>query len=418
MEIERRSENFKKHIGTVHIGVPLTLLQRKIFNVLLINAYPELLDSEKYTINTSVFCELLGYDSNDIKKLEQALVVLTTTKIEWTVFDNEKKEKEWGVTTFLSGGIISGSKCTYSYSPFLKEKLYKPDIYAKINLKIQKKFSSRYALALYENCIRYKPNKDFKGSTGEWSFDQFRKLMGVSNVKLYLSFKELNRRIIKPSIEEINKNSDITIHPLLIKNGRKYEKIKFIIEFKDNFEVNFERNKEEIKLINHPLIEKYANVGIPKLQIVRWLNKYGEDYLKEKFTFFEKQLSAGNIKKSTGGFLVNCIQKDWKDDDPKVVYDKKEMYQRNKRIEIRNKEEEKIQKEKEVQIERRNKVKLFYNQLPQNKKDEIMEEFYESEIKNNKILIDIWKKSTPTESKTIKVLLQNYIYQNYININN
>jgi len=48
------------------------------------------------------------------------------------------------------------------YAIFLRTALQIQEIYATINIRVQRLFESAYALALYENCLRYKD----VGSTG------------------------------------------------------------------------------------------------------------------------------------------------------------------------------------------------------------------------------------------------------------
>ncbi len=53
----------KKHIATVHVEANLSLLERKMFNVLLLNAYPKLLQQKNHKMRYTALCELIGYDS-------------------------------------------------------------------------------------------------------------------------------------------------------------------------------------------------------------------------------------------------------------------------------------------------------------------------------------------------------------------
>lgn len=57
-------------------------------------------------------------------------------------------------------------------------------------------------------------------STGWWELDRFRRLIGAENVT-YDQFKNLNKKIIAPSVSEINKSSDIFIEAEFQKEGRK-----------------------------------------------------------------------------------------------------------------------------------------------------------------------------------------------------
>ncbi len=51
--------------------------------------------------------------------------------------------------------------------------------------------------------------------------------MGTESVELYERYAELNRRVIKPSVKEINDKSDIHLTFLPIKMGRKIVGVQF-----------------------------------------------------------------------------------------------------------------------------------------------------------------------------------------------
>ena len=53
----------KKHIATVHVEARLSELELKIFNCLLDNAYPSLIEKSTHTMRYTVLCEHIGYSS-------------------------------------------------------------------------------------------------------------------------------------------------------------------------------------------------------------------------------------------------------------------------------------------------------------------------------------------------------------------
>mgnify|MGYP001954336267 CR=1 FL=1 len=51
----------KKHVAAIHCSNTLSLLQRKISNALLFNAYDKLLDQEEHEITKKLLLEVAGY---------------------------------------------------------------------------------------------------------------------------------------------------------------------------------------------------------------------------------------------------------------------------------------------------------------------------------------------------------------------
>ena len=117
----------KKHVGAIHVDGKLTLLQRKIANVLLWNAYDNLLKQEKHRIRVRDIASIVGFDSNDRELLKEGLRGLAKTPLEWNLL-HEDGEEEWGVAPMLSQAVIRGGYCSYAYAPDLREKFFNPEI--------------------------------------------------------------------------------------------------------------------------------------------------------------------------------------------------------------------------------------------------------------------------------------------------
>ena len=102
----------------------------------------------------------------------------------------------------LASAEIENGICTYSFAAHLRYKLYNPRIYTKLNLRLQNRFTSRYALILWEICFDYFDTARTQGETPFIPLDTFKELMGIA-LDDYPTFKTLNQRVIKPAIREI-----------------------------------------------------------------------------------------------------------------------------------------------------------------------------------------------------------------------
>ena len=219
----------KKHVNAIHIKGELSLLQRKLANALLYHAYPLLPVQDRYEIALSALCDLAGFEAHDRDRLKAALQGLQKTLIQWSVLD-EKGRETWGSMPLLGSVFILEKEgvCRYSYDTFLREKLYNPEVYATINLDIQRKFGSKHALALYENCVRFRNT----GSTGWMGLEVFRQLLGCDGQPHYDDFKRLNNQVIKPAVQEVNDTSDIEVTPEYKRASRKVSSVRMKIKDK------------------------------------------------------------------------------------------------------------------------------------------------------------------------------------------
>ena len=138
-----------KHSAAIHISNSLTLIQRKLFNVLLQRAYPTLLSEETHALPLAELKAQLGYRSKNDEPIKEGFRVLNSTQVEWNVL-NKDREERWGIGTCLADAEIIGGLCEYSYSPKMRKLLGSPAVYARLNLEVQNTFRSKHALALWE----------------------------------------------------------------------------------------------------------------------------------------------------------------------------------------------------------------------------------------------------------------------------
>ncbi len=379
----------KKDVSAIHVNAKLSLIQRKLSNALLLHAYEHLVTDKSHEIDISLLCGVIGFEGRNYAHLKDSLRGLVTTPIEWDVFD-EKGETSWGVSTLLAEAKIEKGKCIYEYSSSLAEKLYNPEVYSRINMAVQRKFTSTHALALYENCNRFINTK----STGFWSLDQFRKLMGLQGDEYYTDFKRLNARIIKPAVKEVNASSNILLEPEFKKNGRKVSHVKFhvnhnpqlaLLEIEENDDINSSK-----------IYKRLVKMGVSKVLARQWIIEFGEEYLEDKVDYTSHMKQSGRIKSSQSGFLKKAVEEDYQTE----VRAEKEA---RKRVDDAQKKRREAEKQVEAlkaqrkQIERENRqavwdvVEKHFSALPPATQEELQREFIVG--LSSKFYVDDFKKS-------------------------
>ena len=280
----------KKHVAAIHVSGKLTLLQRKLSNVLLLNAYDTLVTQTRHRIDARTLCLMIGYNSNDMETLKQSLRGLAETVAEWDMLD-EKGQQEWGVSSLLSYAKLKAGVCEYAYSPALAEKLHDPKVFALINLNIQRRFTSGHALALYENCYRFVRT----GSTGWWPLDLFRRLMGLDGSSYYESFKHLNAKVIKPAVAEVNKTSNILIAPEVRRQGRVVTEIRFKV--KENPQLAILDIDDGEGMRHGPVYARLREHGVSDRLARQWLSTHGETQVSAKLDYVE---GRSNVRSKVG----------------------------------------------------------------------------------------------------------------------
>ncbi|WP_124077088.1 replication initiation protein [Burkholderia gladioli] len=297
-----KSSELRKHVGTVHVGGDLGLLGRKISNVLLLNAYDDLLTRVEHKIPVGIMSEMLGFDSKNTGALKDALKKIATTPIEFDILHSTGDE-EWGVTTLLSSANIRNGMVTYEYSRRLADKLANPEIYLLININVQKQFSGAYALALYENCLRFKRT----GSTGWISVDIWRRLLGAE-AATYDEFKHFNAEVIKKAVKEVSTVSNILITPEYERQNRRVTKIRFLVEDNPQRSMYDDGDSEEHAAIRESeTYRRLIKLGISGRLAIDWI-QHDPDRAAKTAGYVEQQMRAKKIRKNAGGYARTVFE--------------------------------------------------------------------------------------------------------------
>jgi plasmid replication initiation protein len=387
--IEKKTKYVKKHNAAIRSYSEMTLLEKKLSNVLLYNAYYNLNNKDFHEISISRLLSLLSIKTNDYAKIKNAIKNLMATIIEWNVIDSTQSSKKeesnetlfnsnenWKACTLLSSVHIKGTMVKYEYSKSLRELFYEPSLYSKINLAVQNKFKSIYTFSLYENCLSYLRC----GSTGWLNMESFRKLMGIKKHE-YNIFRDLNKRVLKPALLEINKLSDIIVKHEIKKIGRSPAQIRFLI----NKTVS-EKKNENTENEGADLISKMMEYGVPKAQALQLVKQYGQNYILSKVNLIEK--SKAKIQ-NTAAYLKAAIREDYKENISKSLAEKEsglESYLKEREAE---KNKEKLEKAYQIHLE--TIYKKWLADLNSNEKEYLiyeMKKFFES---SGQYIPSVWK---------------------------
>ena len=306
----------------IQVQSKMSLLQRRAWNVLLANAYNELPNKDIHTVSMVELAAKLGFGEGNQAYLKEMLKSLVDCTVEWNLLNKDNKQV-WGVASLLASAEVENGVCLYEFARPLRLKLYNPRVYAKLNLRLQNQFSSKYALILWELCFDYFDTERDQGETPFIPLEVFKSLMGLEKDE-YPIFKELNRNVIKPAIKEINDLTDYHVEVEQKRLGRRIAELKFRITKVKQLPV-----QESL----FPDIENLPPVAIELLQAkidqrvalriaaAEWdfitpekLPKPGTypdflSYISEKL---EMSVDAVGVK-NRGGYIVEAIRENYQD---------------------------------------------------------------------------------------------------------
>lgn len=329
----------------IQIQGRITHLQRRAWNVLLANAYNELPDKEIHTVSVAELATKLGFDSNNHDHLKVTLKSLVDCTVEWNILGKNKKEI-WGAASLLAEVNIEDGLCFYQFSHTLRQKLHSPLMYTKLNLRLQNRFKSQYALILWEVCFDYFDVHWGRGETPFIPLEKFRELMGLESDE-YRGFAFLNRDVIKPAIKEINDLTDYFVEVEQKRIGRKVAELKFRIT---------KVKKLPVKESVFPDIEDLQPVAVElvgadvdrklaiKIADAEWdfidpgkLPEPGTypDFLAYVSEKVEMSMYASNVH-NTGGYVVDAIRNNYQNDKVQKAREMRAERAREKELEDLN----------------------------------------------------------------------------------
>ena len=183
---------------------PLTLQDRRIYNLLILNAWDGITQPKEHSIHKR---DLRGSHHTNERVGESLLRLMGAVaqlRIERDAGEGEGMETFTRRVQLLAGteeSARSDGIVYYSFPAAVRGIIRESSQYARLQKQVMFAFSSKYALALYE-MVQKRGNLKFKTSE-EFPVDRFRALLGVEEGKLQ-AFKSFKQRAIDPAVLEVN----------------------------------------------------------------------------------------------------------------------------------------------------------------------------------------------------------------------
>ncbi len=247
----------------------ITLLTRKLFNVLLAVAQQADDSGDTYRALLSDIVANSAFDSNDTALVKEHLRRMVSVQVEWsTGTSSQKPGRKWGISTLIADAEILEDPATrrvwveFSFAPKIKRKLLDPVQYARLSLQFQSQLRSSAGLALYEICVRYLTNPSHLTMREPWGW--WRPILSgtpdtEAGDEAKREYKYFKRDYLRPAIAEVNAVTNIFVELVEHREGRRVAEIQFRVS---------ERKQPMLALDEHPnvfdstLIDRMVKIGI------------------------------------------------------------------------------------------------------------------------------------------------------------
>lgn len=309
VRVDPQALMLRKPVQAIHmaiVGSKQSRTQRLAFNAMLKHAHqvqnknPDH-NLETFEMSRKELMETIGYTSPNRKHLKKLLDDMQMLRVQWDIL--EQGGAIWKSTVMMPHVEVHPDKVVYGYASQIKRELFNPEIYAMLDLRIQRKFSLDCTAALYEWVTRYRKT----GRTAEMPWEQWRwTIYGYVDEKSTLNeYKIFKRDKLKPAIEEINRVSDLTIALHENKDGgRSVKLLQFSIEEKPMF-IEHAAAAPDTTEWDHRLDE----VGVSVKDRKRILRKYSAEVIEAHYNYTMKRVQdtrrapLGNI----GAYLLHAL---------------------------------------------------------------------------------------------------------------
>jgi hypothetical protein len=248
----------------------ITLLTRKLFNVLLAVAQQADESGDTYRALLSDIVANSAFDSNDTALVKEHLRRMVSVQVEWsTGTSSQKPGRKWGISTLIADAEILEDPNTrrvwveFSFAPKIKKKLLDPVQYARLSLQFQSQLRSSAGLALYEICVRYLTNPSHLTMRETWEW--WRPILSgtpdtEAGDEAKREYKYFKRDYLRPAIAEVNAVTNIFVEMVEHREGRRVAEIQFRVT---------EQKQPMLALDEHPnvfdstLVDRMVKIGIP-----------------------------------------------------------------------------------------------------------------------------------------------------------
>ena len=211
---------------------------------------------KEYVFDIQLFYDACGIQNESYTELKSILVGLKSKC--WWIPLKDDPDTESAVSWFSTVRTNKKTgKVTIKFHedmmPYLLEVTADGKFYTSYYLRFVLPMNCQYAPRLYELLKSYQKNNR------KWFF-QIDELKQKLSCQHYKDFYDFNRYVLAPSVEEINKYTDINVKPVLQREGRKVVRVEFLLAKKSEPKQQEAIYEGNIVLDGQMDVEDYAAV--------------------------------------------------------------------------------------------------------------------------------------------------------------
>jgi hypothetical protein len=324
-QLEFRKSN--EAIGLRVVEGRLTLLNRKVFNVLVYHAQQIRMLGERAPVDTasakkyfwvplSELARDARYDSRDMQFLREQIEEMQDIKLRLETDRQWTSERLIASVTFVNPkGLRSKTGQVwvgFAFPPEVHENVMRPGTFTKLSIYYQGLLRSGPSLALYEICRRYATNP-----SKVTSVDTYEHWYGVltgnpvpQNADDLPAYKYFKRDVLNKAIAEVNALTDIVVELIEHKYGRRVVQLQFKVDLAKQPQLEFPTPP----IIDVTLLEKLMGLGLSQNEAADVLAQYPDTKVSQALAVVDARAAAKNSTpiESKAAYFRWALKKDVK----------------------------------------------------------------------------------------------------------
>lgn len=212
----------------------LTIVSRRIYNLLLYHAQQQGIGQEEYSLPLAQIVAQTSTSENNAT-IKVRLREMASTTIEWNSNPTGAPgEQEWNIASLLAAKITPARNgcpitLTWSYAPGVRRELIEPKQYTRLLLQISSRLSLYSAAVLLEIGFQYLTSPG--QLTMRESVDWWAGVLKGQPLKKPVDYRFFKRDTLMPGIREVNETqSEFELELIEHRDGRKVAELQFRVQ--------------------------------------------------------------------------------------------------------------------------------------------------------------------------------------------
>lgn len=238
--IDEITYDFRKNRTLVRSSGVLNIVQRRVLNILIWNAFNNIESGLMYSIPIEEFEELMASSTDGVEATRQSQyanrklwlsVAASLRKTEILLFTDDVNRRDDLASTGLVSDLYYNSErgvLVYAFNNITAGLIRDAAFSAQLDVRLISEITSKYSLALLEICAAYLMD----GNTPWWPVDVWRRDLGINEGETsYQEFRYFNVKVLKPSMEDVERLGSMRLTmEKQTAGGRKVTAFRFLIE--------------------------------------------------------------------------------------------------------------------------------------------------------------------------------------------